>query len=127
MQETLTRVWQRLRRGEGAGSLAALVRRTLSGLVVDRRRRARSVDETPEPIEVAGPDERVLSSERRAAVRRAIATLPEPQREVVVLRYYDGLRFRQIAERLDLPLGTVLARMHRAAGRLHGALENEHG
>jgi len=123
-QETLARVWQRSLRSRRTGSWLALVRKTVAGLVVDRRRRRRPAEELEDPIgNAASPDELVAASEQRAAVRRAIAALPASQREVVVQRYYHGRKFRQIAERSGLPLNTVLARMHRAARRLRATLE----
>lgn len=54
----------------------------------------------------------------------AIAKLPEAQREVLLLRYYSGLKFAEIAELLGCPLNTALGRMHKAMkrlGRLMGA------
>lgn len=46
--------------------------------------------------------------------------LPFEEREIVLLREYSGLNFREIAEITDTPIGTVLARMHKAVARLHG-------
>ena len=51
-------------------------------------------------------------------LKQAIETLPEADREVLHLRHTAGLSFAQIAETLDQPLGTVLARGHRALGKL---------
>lgn len=52
------------------------------------------------------------------AVRSALADLPIREREVVVLRYYAGLKNTEIAEDLDMPLGTVKSHLHRALSRL---------
>jgi DNA-directed RNA polymerase specialized sigma24 family protein len=49
-----------------------------------------------------------------AALRAAVAGLPEPYREVVQMRYYGGLSCQEVAEALDLPLGTVTKRLSRA-------------
>jgi RNA polymerase sigma-70 factor (ECF subfamily) len=56
-------------------------------------------------------------------VRRAVADLPAAQREVLELRHREGLPFREIAERLDRPLGTVLTQMHAALRRIGATLE----
>jgi len=73
---------------------------------------------------VAPPaDARVLGLELAAAVRRVIAGLPAAQRDVVRLRHVEGLRFREIAERLGRPLGTVLTQMRTALERIATALE----
>jgi len=60
--------------------------------------------------------------EQREALREAIGQLDPELRQVVILRTYAGLKFRQIAEVLELPLGTVLTRMRKAIERLHEQL-----
>jgi RNA polymerase sigma-70 factor (ECF subfamily) len=57
-------------------------------------------------------------AEQIQQLRRAIAELPEADQEVLHLRHTAGLSFAQIAESLEQPLGTVLARGHRALGKL---------
>lgn len=51
-------------------------------------------------------------------LRRAIEMLPEPQRQVLVLRYYSDLKFVEIAEILGCPLNTALGRVHKALIKL---------
>jgi len=63
-------------------------------------------------------DQRVPDDPEIAALRSAMSRLNEADREVIQLRHYGGLSFRQIAELLDQPLGTVLARQHRALQKL---------
>lgn len=125
VQETLARVWKRQRADrEAGGSLTALVRKTLAAIVVDWRRRGRTHAElVDEPRTTRSGLDFAQMDERRRAVHRAIEALPAAQREVVHLRYFEGLKFRQIAEREGIPLNTVLARMHRAARRLRSTLE----
>ncbi|MEQ1953812.1 sigma-70 family RNA polymerase sigma factor [Mesorhizobium sp. CN2-181] len=53
-----------------------------------------------------------------AALEAAIAALPEPFRETLVLRDINGLSYREIADMLDVPLGTVMSRLARARGQL---------
>ncbi|MFC4589179.1 RNA polymerase sigma factor [Sphaerisporangium corydalis] len=55
---------------------------------------------------------------RRDQVQRALAVLPGPQREAIELAYYGELTQREIAERLDVPLGTIKARTARGLHRL---------
>jgi RNA polymerase sigma factor (sigma-70 family) len=57
-------------------------------------------------------------------VREALARLPESQRKVVEKRIYDGLKFREIADELDVPLGTVLARMQAGLKKLKPILKS---
>jgi len=68
-------------------------------------------------------DDLVLERDLQAALRRTLATLPPAQQDVVRLRHVEGLRFREIAERLGRPLGTVLTQMRAALERLATALE----
>lgn|GEM_PF-3636678 len=86
-----------------------------------------------EPEELAAELLRVESSvqdlearERLARLDRAIAKLPSLERQVVVLRMRQELSFKQIAEVMDTPLGTVLSRMHLAKKRLKLAMETEY-
>ena len=62
--------------------------------------------------------EKMEAEERRVQLRAAIASLPMPLREVVLLRIDGELSFQEIAEMLGLKLGTVLARMHHAVRRI---------
>ena len=61
----------------------------------------------------------------RRAVRRAIGELSEEQREVVILKEYQGLTFLEIAQALDLPISTVKTRLYRGLGQLRLRLEDE--
>jgi len=87
------------------------------------RRRAfnemRDGERTPPPAS----DERVLERDLATAVRRVVDALPAAQREVVTLRHGAGLTFREIAERLGRPLGTVLTQMRAALEKIGTALE----
>jgi len=55
----------------------------------------------------------------------AISALPEAFREVVVLRYFEGFSYRQIASILDCPTGTVMSRLNRARAELRAALDEK--
>lgn len=63
------------------------------------------------------------ASQLESALRRAIAELPDEQRIVVVLRDLHGLAYEEIAAALELPLGTVRSRLHRARMELKARLE----
>jgi RNA polymerase sigma-70 factor (ECF subfamily) len=60
----------------------------------------------------------VERSESRAAIRRLLATLPPEQRGVVELSYFGGLSQQEIANRLEIPLGTVKGRLRLALQKL---------
>lgn len=69
------------------------------------------------------PPDVIVDALRDTAVREALRQLPFEQREVLVLAYYGGLTQTALATRLDLPLGTVKARMRRGLIALRGLLD----
>jgi RNA polymerase sigma-70 factor (ECF subfamily) len=74
------------------------------------------------------PDPATAAADRdaAAAVRGLLAQLPEPQQEVIRLRLFDGLKFREVADRLGCPLNTALARMHDGLNRLRTLWEQRY-
>ncbi len=70
------------------------------------------------------PDAHMIEEETRAQVAQALKRLSIDQFNVVEKRIYQGLKFREIADELNLPLGTVLARMHSSLKKLKTVLEN---
>lgn len=92
-----------------------------------RKRQARPVEgESLAALAGEGP-ERPTESARVdpaevQALRQAVAQLSDADQQIIHLRHYGGLSFKQIAEILDQPLGTVLARQHRALKKLHEIL-----
>jgi len=61
---------------------------------------------------------RIEGTEQEQKLMRAIAQLPEPQRQVLMLRYFSNMKFVEIAELLGCPLNTALGRVHKAMIRL---------
>jgi RNA polymerase sigma-70 factor, ECF subfamily len=128
VQETFTSVWRsagsyRLERGPGAPWLYAVARNA----IVDRRRsRTEPPTEVPEtPSTEAEPAERAEESWTAWRVHRALAELPDNERTVLELAYWSELSQSEIAEFLDIPLGTVKTRTRTALARLADALEGE--
>lgn len=128
VQETFASIWRsagsyRQERGPGAPWLYAVARNA----IVDRRRTlgpppAESVEEASGE---AGPDERAESSWTAWRVHRALAELPEHERQLIELAYWGGLSQSEIAEFLGIPLGTVKTRTRSALSRLADLLEGE--
>jgi RNA polymerase sigma-70 factor (ECF subfamily) len=65
-----------------------------------------------------GPMEQAAGKERRERVRASVDRLPEFLRQVLILAYYQGLKYREIADILDIPVGTVKSRLHAALVKL---------
>ena len=72
------------------------------------------------------PAEMFSRAHVKTAVDAALAALPPEQKEVVLLREYAGLSFKEIAQATNAPLGTVLARMSRAVAKLKIALGKDY-
>jgi RNA polymerase sigma-70 factor (ECF subfamily) len=95
------------------------------------KRRAESaldVDGTDEGLDGMGvelddPHSEAAGNEEAELVRRALMRLPEMYRTVLVLRHYEGLKLRKIAEILEIPEGTVNSRMADALAKLTRLLE----
>jgi RNA polymerase sigma-70 factor (ECF subfamily) len=68
------------------------------------------------------PDTAVVKRESAELVQKAVFELPQSYREVIVLRHYEGLKFREIAEVLDISMGTVKSRMFEALNKLRKLL-----
>lgn len=66
----------------------------------------------------ADPTDQLEGEERRQRVRASVDRLPDFLRQVVILAYYQGLKYREIAEMLGVPVGTVKSRLHAALMRL---------
>ncbi len=74
-------------------------------------------------LECRGPDpfEQAADLERHEVVRACVEELPDFLRQVLILAYYQGLKYREIADILGIPVGTVKSRLHAALVRLQQA------
>src|SRR5204862_4504705 len=68
------------------------------------------------------PDARAARVEARRRIMRALDALPEHHRAIIMLSDLEGLSYREIAEVLRIPMGTVMSRLHNARKRLRAAL-----
>ena len=140
-QETFVRMFRALDRYDPGRPFGAWLMTIASRLCIDhiRRRRVNPVslthhepgsDETWE-LDVEdpglGPDEITSRSEEERRSNELIQTLPPHYRVVVVLRHQQDLSYEEIAQALNLPLGTVKARIHRAREILKSRLEGPGG
>ena len=76
-------------------------------------------------------DESVLSQlpyqVERSTIEKALRSLPEQQRAVVMLKFFEGFRYKEIAEILECPVGTVKSRMYHAIMKLREFLKEREG
>lgn len=126
MQEVALRLVRAERRLDIDRNVRGYLFRTAASVWRDHLRRELVRRRTPadQQVVVAAADERVLELELTSAVRQAVAALPKAQREVVELRHETGLTFREIAERLGRPLGTVLGQMRAALTKIAIAIDD---
>ena len=127
-QETFNAVWRRAatyrpERGPGAPWLFAIARNA----IVDRARmRVDAIAEIPDsPSDEPGPDERAEREWVRGRVHAAVEALPPLERSLIELAYWSDLSQSQIADRLEMPLGTVKTGTRRALARLATVLDGE--
>lgn len=85
--------------------------------LITKRREAESIEET----EIIAPREG-LSNEERIALEKALLSLSREDREIVTLKYLDGLSYDEIAEHLEIPRGTVMSRLFYARKQLQAKL-----
>lgn len=126
-QETLIRAIVKLRDGQycNQGKFIFWLMRIARNLLIDEVRKQRKglqvsirdgelltfVDYAPRN---KNREELMVAEEMRGSMRQLMESLPEEQREVVVMRYYQGLQFKDIAEITQVSINTSLGRMHYA-------------
>ena len=128
-QEALVRLWEHRRQVEQRGAKSWLMR-TARNLCIDRIRRVKVRSEVGDGDEVVeteadqtpSPEKLTESGELGRKLGDALAALSPQDRSVIVLREVQGLPYDEIASILDLPLGTLKARLHRARERLRTRL-----
>lgn len=110
-----------------AGWLMTIVRNRSKNLI--RRESLRETDQVPPGARsrLPTPDKEAEASELRGRLDAALKELPEVQREIVLLHDWEGWKHREIAERLDLPSGTVRSHLHFARKALRHALKDLSG
>lgn len=107
------------------------LRRLCFNFIRDRQRRSRWVTESADWLELAAvspgedPEQSAARAEERHRLAVAIADLPDHEREALVLKEFEGLTYREIAELVGVPVGTVMSRLYAARQRLAAVLEGD--
>lgn len=130
VQETFASIWRAARsyrpeRGPGAPWLYAVARNAITDRGRARYEAPAEIPDSPSPD--AGPAERAESGWTAWRVHRALEELNTNERSVIELAYWSGLSQSEIAEFLNIPLGTVKTRTRAALARLAVLLEEELG
>jgi len=126
-QEAFLRAWQHLPGFElkQPGGFRAWLCRIVTNVTIDelRRQRPRVPLEALDLPDGTQPDSEYIRRERAEVVQAAIATLPERSRAALVLREYGQLSYQEIADALNIPIGTVMSRLNYARRQLRTLLE----
>lgn len=124
-QQTFVRAWRSLARFRGEAALRTWLCRIAINVAKTLGTRARpetSLDPEDRPDPAGDSEEALGRSEARARVRRAVAKLPPRQREVVLLKVFSDMTYREVADVLTLSDGAVKAHLHQAVANLRRIL-----
>lgn len=130
-QDVMVTVWRKAEQFDARqASASTWIFRIARNRRIDAARRAArpdldANDEAFQPSAPAAPDDALESVETEDRVRAALKILPAEQIQLVTLAYYEGLSHTEIAERTNIPLGTVKSRIRLAFNKLRGLLTND--
>jgi RNA polymerase sigma-70 factor, ECF subfamily len=146
VQELFVRAWKGLPNFRGDAQFSTWLYRIAVNTAIKHRSKARNnatlslsaedmtggMDSLQAPADAApsqggDPYRAAQKRERDEAVRRAVLALPEKQRVVVVLHYFEGHSCEEISKMVGCSLGTVWSRLHYACKRMKGLLESPEG
>lgn len=146
VQELFVRAWKGLPRFRGEAQFSTWLYRIAVNTAIKHRSRHRNdasislsaeglaggIDSLQAPVDAApsqggDPYRAAQKKESEEAIRKAVQSLPEKQRAVVVLHYFEGHSCEEISSIVGCSLGTVWSRLHYACKRLKGVLEASEG
>lgn len=144
-QQTWIKAWEKRQNYNAKAAYTTWLHRIASNTAIDHTRKRKrywqriksvftpsddSPKNTPDPADTLPPDERtplkaLLNKDNETRLADAIATLPQPQREVFLLRELEDMRYQDIADELQINLGTVMSRLHLARKKLQTHLSQD--
>jgi len=124
VQETFLKFWQS-RSYEDTGKEMAYLYTIARNLCMDRLRQQRRFTDLPLEEQTPCISSAELPVAERIVLEATLSTLTDAQRQIVTLHAVGGLKHREIASLLNMPLGTVLSHYRRALKRLRQSLEQE--
>mgnify|MGYP002885717607 CR=1 FL=1 len=138
VQETLLKAYKNFDNLRPDSNLKAWLTRVLTNTFINQYRRRKVRHRSQELYEPDWMNDRVNSNWARDAAKRpgqqvidrfvreklnqAVAELPEPYRQVLILADVEELAYKEVAETLEIPIGTVMSRLHRARRKLRESL-----
>ncbi len=128
-QQAFVRVWKNFKRWKpeiGFRSWLYKIIRNLSleHLKRNRRRNEVSLESVPPARTLSNPETEVMDEEMKKIVWEAIYQLPAEQQDVIILVDINGMKYREVAEILDIPMGTVMSRLYYARRKLAEMLKD---
>ncbi len=133
MQEAMLRIYRSLSSFRGDSSLSTWIYRIVNNVCLDchRRRKVRAAESLDQLSEDGwnpsdpqlGPEASLENQMLKAALARGIRALPDGIREAVIMRDVNGLSYEEIAETLDINIGTVKSRINRGREKLRNFLQ----
>ena len=125
-QEAFIRAWQKLPSYRPVAGFRAWLYRIATNIALDMLRRERQTIDV-ENLQLLDPskgaEERLVQLQKGEMVQRAVMALPAASRKVVVLREYESFSYQEIAETLEIPIGTVMSRLNYARKSLRRSLK----
>ena len=137
-QETFSRAIVAIRshKYQTNGKFSAWLMRIAHNLIIDRSRESETTCTVRENqvkpkvlnslrLSEATREDEIIDRQKRESIRKLLNYLPEPQREVVVMRFYDDLSFKEIAEKTGVSINTSLGRMRYALINLRKLIQEK--
>ena len=143
-QEVFVKVWKALPKFEARAKFSTWLYRIVHNVVYDwlRKRKLESAGEFDDqlmkqsqiaagarttPTQGARPDEAMRNDELGSRIKQAMDKLSSEHQEIVMLREVQGLDYKEIAEIMEISMGTVMSRLFYARKKLQGLLSDESG
>ena len=129
-QEAFIRAWLNLSSYRPQTSLRNWLYRIAVNAATDMLRKEKrilpnDIEDLQLTDERPGPESLASQQERTVLVQKAVLSLPDSSRAVLVLREYEGMSYHEIADALDIPVGTVMSRLNYARKLLKEKLERK--
>lgn len=139
-QEAFLRLYSSLPEFRGDSRVSTWLYRTTTRLAIDHLRRERlkrklfffrQDNYVPDPVDMASdwrgdPGEELISQEAMLSLRKSMAKLSARQQIIFTLKHYEGLSLKEIAQHLEIEVGTVKAHLHRAVTQVREDLRGYH-